>query len=531
MSHAARPLAVVFCALVLFAGLTTGDLFRNEGLRARLAAETLANGDWLVPSLSGEPHLSKPPGMSLSIILCSLPAGQVTTLTARLPSVLAALLTLGVWAWTFRRMCGPVAGWLSLVLLPCSWLWLDRVPSAEIDMVQLAWVSGAMLCLLRAVEYQELETSAKEGERAAQEANTKRQAETLPERLPHSLTGAVTMQIAAACRFAFAPCPARAHFRLLCWWLAAMLCVAGGLFTKWTAPAFFYLTAIPWLFWQGRLSLLLRPAHLIGLSLVVALTAGWLCLVGTSAGWETLVETVGREALLRLSPGHHPRPYPWDELLTFPLSFIAGCLPTTLFAVVTLHPGFVRTLDERQRSLWRLCQCWLWVNLLFWTLAPGHRPRHLLPAQPAVAALAILAWHAWLTGRLRWPVPRIRPGVVLAGLLVCWLAVKLVFVVHVIPARQADRHPRAGGERLAALVPPGETLQVYRLKDDGLLFYYGRPTQSVSDPAALTGERWCLLPEAEWRTWPADVAIIKCAELQDSQGDALVLVRGREKRP
>src|SRR5438552_4140912 len=132
----ARLLVIPFCAVLLLAGLTTGDLVRNEGLRARLAAETLGTGHWLVPTLSGEPHLAKPPGMTVLIALCSLPAGEVTALTARLPSVLAGGVVLLAWGLTFRRLCGPPWGWLAAAILPCSWLWLERVPSAEIDLVQ-----------------------------------------------------------------------------------------------------------------------------------------------------------------------------------------------------------------------------------------------------------------------------------------------------------------------------------------------------------------------------------------------------------
>src|SRR5205085_2453695 len=158
---------------------------------------------------------------------------------------------------------------------------------------------------------------------------------------------------------------------------------------------------------------------------------------------------------MRLSPAHHPRPYPWDELVSFPLTFLAGCLPWSLVALLTLHPAFARSLTHGERRLWQLCQCWLWVNLIFWTLAPGHRPRHILPAQPAVAALAVLVWRAWLTGRLRWPLKRrmLKPGWVLVALLVGWLGVKAVFVVRVLPLRQQSRRPREGGEVLARLVP------------------------------------------------------------------------------
>src|SRR5207237_1282023 len=77
-------------------------------------------------------------------------------------------------------------------------------------------------------------------------------------------------------------------------------------------------------------------------------------------------------------------------------------------ALLTLRPGFSRLWDERTRRLLRLLHCWTWANLLFWTIVPGHRPRHGLPLQPGLAGLAALVWIAWLSGRLRWPVPRVR---------------------------------------------------------------------------------------------------------------------------
>jgi 4-amino-4-deoxy-L-arabinose transferase-like glycosyltransferase len=491
MSAARRLLVVVFCAVLLLAGLTTGDLVRTEGLRARLAAEALATGDWLVPRVAGEPHLTKPPGMTVLIGLCSLPAGRVTDATARLPSVLAGAFVVLAWGWTFRRLCGPPWGFLAAAIVPCSYLWLDRVPSAEIDLVQLAWVSGALLALLRAVEIEEARSASEEPGRC----------------LPHMRFGLTE--------------------RPWVWWVAALLFVAGGLFTKWTAPAFFYLTAVPWLYLRGRLRLLARPAHLAGALAVAVLLLAWLAVAGAAAGGQALFDTLAREALLRLSPSHHPRPYPWDELATFPLSFLAGCLPWSLVVLVTFLPAFRAALDERQRRLWQLCQVWLWVNLLFWTVVPGHRPRHILPAQPAVAALAGLAWFAWTTGRLRWPVRRWRPMPVLEGLLAVWLLVKLVFVADV-PRRQVHRQPRLAGRQLARLVPQGQALYLVRLKDEGVLFYYGRTARRLSGPERLPAGAWCLLTEAEWQRWPAGVPATWQAGLRDGQGKPLVLVHRRE---
>ncbi len=43
----------------------------------------------------------------------------------------------------------------------------------------------------------------------------------------------------------------------------SLLCVVAGTLTKWTAPAFFYLTVIPLLAWRRQLSLLIGWRHLL----------------------------------------------------------------------------------------------------------------------------------------------------------------------------------------------------------------------------------------------------------------------------
>ncbi len=278
------------------------------------------------------------------------------------------------------------------------------------------------------------------------------------------------------------------------------------------------------MWWRGRLRLLLSPGHLAGAALFVALAIGWLVAVASNVGWSALYETLSREALLRFSPGHHPRPYPWDELITFPIGFLAGCLPWSLVAAFALRPTFVRRLDERRRLLWLLAICWLGSSLVFWTLAPGHRPRHLLPAQPAVALLAAMAWADWLTLPAAWPRRAF------TSLLAGWLLVKLAFVGFVVPQRHVDVSARDEGEHLARLVPSGDILHLVRLKDDNLLFYYGRLARRVHDLAGLDGSgAWCLLTAAEWGALspPGEVK----ANLYDSQGSPVVLVRLRGGEP
>jgi 4-amino-4-deoxy-L-arabinose transferase-like glycosyltransferase len=468
---------VVWCGGLFFWGLADGELYQTESLRAVLGREMLRGGSWLVPTLYGEPLLTKPPGFYAAIAVASWPLGRVTAVTARLPSALAGSAVVLLFYATFARRLGRHAGMIAAAILPASFLWLARVPSAEIDLVQLAWVTGALCCFLRALELAE-----------APFANRRRE---------------------------------------WLWWQLALACVAGGVLTKWTAPAFFYLSVIPLLWWRGRLRLLVGLPHLAAASLAGGLCLVWLGAAVAAVGWDAFWTTVLREALQRLSPHHHPRPYPFGELATFPLAFLAANLPWTACVPLSLRPSFFQLWDERGRRLLQLLHCWTWANLIFWTLAPGHRPRHVLPLQPALAGLAAFVWLAWYRGRLRWPFQRIRPRPALVGLLACWLLVKLTFVEAVVPARDMGREPRAKGEQVAALVPEEETLYLFRLKDEGLLFYYGRPARRLSGPDHLpTPGRpvFVLLTGEEWSEWPCTGRTKVLLRLSDVQGAPLILV-------
>lgn len=106
-------------ALVLLAAalpLTAFDLGRrvlgtnDEARFPLLARDILAHGTWTAPALNGEPYLLKPPLTAWLIALASWPSGQVTLLTAAVPSAVAAIaLAFIVWALG-RELFGPQAG-------------------------------------------------------------------------------------------------------------------------------------------------------------------------------------------------------------------------------------------------------------------------------------------------------------------------------------------------------------------------------------------------------------------------------------
>ena len=99
-----------WCGLLFFYGLGAGELWRTESLRAIIAAEFLRSGNWIVPTLYGEPLFTKPPGMYAAIALVSWPFGGVSEWTARLPSALAASITVACVVGRYHYVIDVIAG-------------------------------------------------------------------------------------------------------------------------------------------------------------------------------------------------------------------------------------------------------------------------------------------------------------------------------------------------------------------------------------------------------------------------------------
>jgi 4-amino-4-deoxy-L-arabinose transferase-like glycosyltransferase len=471
----ARSLLAFVSVMLFFYGIHVGDFWRTEGLRAIVAQEMLRSGDWIVPRLYGEPLFTKPPGMYLAIVLCSLPIGHVTEWSARLPSALAACACVGLFAWYFNRRLGRTAGLVAGLMLPMSFMWLDKATAAEIDMLQTAWITAAILFFFRAVEQETLE---------------------------------------------------RDNFG---WWLAALLCMAGGVLTKWTAPEFFYGTAIPYLWWKGRLRLLFRWPHLVSAGCAGLLCLGWIVAAASREGWETFYRTVLWEGLSRLLPGYNDyRPYPWLETLFHPFKLLLNTLPWSGLALLALRPSFYRLGNERERELVAALYCWVLPQVLFWSLPTEHTPRHSFPLFPGIAGLAVMVWLAWHTGRLPWKMPRCNPTRLLAYSLALWLVLKVVHVEAVVQHRSLARQPRNKAAVIAALVPGYHVLYLFLLKDEGLMFYYGRPKARLGSPDELpisAAPVYCLLTEREWRGWNLPRRAELVQRLSDAQGDPIFLVR------
>jgi hypothetical protein len=317
-----------------------------------------------------------------------------------------------------------------------------------------------------------------------------------------------------------------------------LLCVAGGVLTKWTAPAFFYLTVIPLLWWRGKLHYLWGRQHFVSAALAGGLCLAWAVTAILMSGADTFFATVWREGWARVYPAHYERAYPWHEVPVHPFLLFAANLPGALLAPVALMPGFAKLWDDNGRRLLQALHCWTWPNVIFWSFIAEHTPRHSFPLFPGMTGLAVFVWVAFLSGKLRWPVPRVRPQQVLVAAVILWLVAKLAFVHVVVPRRNGDRLPRAKAELIARLVPERVTLFLFRLKDEGIMFYYSnlrpllaQPVRRLASPIDLPSSPepvYCILAESEWANWggtrPAEVVV----RLTDEQGAPIVLVRVRD---
>src|SRR6185436_3260732 len=103
------------------------------------AREMVVDGRWAVPHVNGEVTTDKPPLFFWLIAFFSLPFGKVSSLTARLPSILASLGTIWLTMRLACRFAGARAGPLAGVVLMTTYLFWDKARTAQID---------ALLCLL-----------------------------------------------------------------------------------------------------------------------------------------------------------------------------------------------------------------------------------------------------------------------------------------------------------------------------------------------------------------------------------------------
>lgn len=143
-----RSLVHIFTAvaLLLVPWLGLSDFHtRGEAREALVAQSMLSSGNWVLPRAYNDALPSKPPLFHWLVAAASIPSGEVSEFTSRLPSALAALGALGF----FLVMLGETFSKAGLVLfatiLTFSFEWLRAGVSARVDMVHASCLSAGLL--------------------------------------------------------------------------------------------------------------------------------------------------------------------------------------------------------------------------------------------------------------------------------------------------------------------------------------------------------------------------------------------------
>ena len=122
------------------------DLDGTEGRRVQIALEMLRAGDWMVPTLGGEPTWAKPPLHYWLLCLCIEAFGDAPW-AVRLPAVLGAWATAWLAGELLRPRFGALAGWLGALAVAASPVVAFKWPTAEIDPLFASLVAASIWTL------------------------------------------------------------------------------------------------------------------------------------------------------------------------------------------------------------------------------------------------------------------------------------------------------------------------------------------------------------------------------------------------
>jgi len=319
--------ALLVVAAVLFFANTWGyDLWPPDEPRfGQVAREMMQSGDYLAPHVNGQPYKEKPPLLFWAIAAVSWPFGDVTEFSARVPSGLAALLTvLFTYLLAARLYDRTTAALSALVLMTTALFWWEA-RSVRCDMILTACMTGALVAF--------------HGWHVGRRG------------------GAL---------------------------LAFYAAIAAGLYVKGPVAVVFPLLLIVTFYWKQKATR--RELHwVVGLLVAGVLVLAWFVPARLSLGASAEAPgsgSVGAE-MLRMTLGRFlfgvsKAQWPWYYLKQLP----GDLLPWSLFLPWTL-PWVWR--HRREDEAMRLLLAWTVPAFVFFSISIGKRGVYLLPIYPALA--------------------------------------------------------------------------------------------------------------------------------------------------
>jgi 4-amino-4-deoxy-L-arabinose transferase-like glycosyltransferase len=129
---------------------------KGEPREASVAISMLNEGNWILPYVYADEIAYKPPFTHWMMALCSMPGGEVTPFTSRLPSAVAFILMAGCCFGFFRKFMGKGESLAAiLVFLSCFEIHRSAMTS-RVDMVLTAFIVCGLISLYHWAEEKQL---------------------------------------------------------------------------------------------------------------------------------------------------------------------------------------------------------------------------------------------------------------------------------------------------------------------------------------------------------------------------------------
>lgn len=323
-----RLLLLILGAVLFFPGLGNHDLWNPDEPRyTEVAREMVLSGDYFVPHLNGEVYTQKPPLLFWLIRLAATVTGGLGPTAARLPSALAALLTVLLTYEIGRRLFDERTALFSSVVFATCLKIPIQARTGQIDMLLTSLVALAVFFWVRGY------------------------LEDRPGfyRLFFLATGFATL--------------AKGPVGLL--------------------PPL--LSIIAYLLFVKERGEIRKLGIGLGLLIWAAVVLAWLVPAGFAAGWGYLEQIVYKQNVTRyVDPWHHYKPFYY-----YLTAILGDFLPWAFVLPAALVAGF-KTLEGRARKHFLFTVCWMAVTVVFFSISPAKRSVYILTMYPGMS-LALAA--------------------------------------------------------------------------------------------------------------------------------------------
>lgn len=420
-----KPAALILLVIAVWSAiylpfLGSSELRSEEGHRVLPAVEMLANGDYLVPHIGGQPYLRKPPLINWLVAGSFRIFGARNEWTARLPSAVSVLAAAVVFVIIGRRFLGDNGALVAALAWLTNLGLIEKGRMIEIDALYVSLCAIAFVCWLAWWD----------------------------ERRSPSLT-----------------------------WTVPWIFLGLDLLAKGPAHLVFFYAAVIALLWRTRkLRQLFHPAHLVGLFLMAGIFAAWAIPYFSAVHLHRVSQSWVYELSMRLTGGENDAT---DWPLNFPRGF--GYFLPWLILLPFIRPS---KMSDTPRQKIATGLAWgAGAPFVITLLLPGTIPRYILPTLAPVCCLIGMAVRdrafVWRLNAGRFSI-NMSAKIIWSVIAAFAVASLLIFPLRSATFLRNRPKVKTIAAKVNAAIPPSETLYAINPLFQPYLFYVCAPIRYLT---------------------------------------------------